>query len=274
MLGPRKEAIVCVSVLIAFLLVAVPASAADPIITTGSEEQPELSDASGDVEYEDHYTGPQDHDYLDILAAWIDYDNQTDRVAFHLKVADASLLEDPPTGWSIGCNVKGTMTTSDGPTGTITYGWYRDANGTSYTIFRFEPPDSAPSTNFQSQDIPHAYQERLAEPGYFNFSAEREVVAQFGNAFSNPHATCQERNALSSASQLTSLYWNRDDGESTASYSFAALQPASVDNDEDPFAGTSPGAPTTTPGDASPGLSIFALLVVGLASAWRASRRP
>ncbi len=275
MLGPRNETVVCVSALLASLLLAVPVSVADPITTTGSEEMPELSDASGDVDYEDHYTGPQDHDYLDILASWIEYDNRTDQVAFHLKVADASLLQDPPDGWYISCSVEGTMTTSEGPTGSLSYGWYRDANGTSNTYVHFRPPDSSPATNFGGQELAHAYNETLSEPGYFGFQVDRNDVLQFGNALNNPHATCQEIYAPWQMSPgLTKLYWNRDDGESTASYSFAALQPASVEDDEDPFAGTSPRAPTTTPGDASPGLSILALLVVGMVLAWRASKRP
>lgn len=267
-----QATVVYLVVFAAVSLAAVAAAASDPTDTTGTEEMPELSDASGDVAYEDHYTGPQDHDYLDILAAWIEYDNQTDQVAFHLKVSDASLLQDPPDGWSISCAVEGTMTNADGPTGTITYGWAHRTNGTSYTVLRFEPPDSAPAVNLRPQDISHIYEKELDEPGYFRFWAQREAVIQFGNAFNNPHATCQETYPLSDASQLSKLYWNRDDGESTASYAFAALEPAAAADEQDPFASASPTSPTSTSTNASPGLPLVVALLVAWVLVWRTSR--
>src|SRR5688572_25995075 len=82
---------------IGFLVIVVVAfvpSVATAQILFGTEDLPELPDDADDVYYMP--TSSQTGDYLDLTAAWFEYENATDSIVLTIRTANGETLADSP----------------------------------------------------------------------------------------------------------------------------------------------------------------------------------
>lgn len=265
----------------------VPTVSAQNGLILGTEDLPELPDGVNDVQYDPLYNGPRDHAYIDLVAAWFDHDPVSDEVIFTMKVSDATALASTLDGWWPECRVLGALRQGEEVTGRLRFEWGRAPNGTVDHRVRVDSTESpTPGSVPNGRALKHAYNERLAEPGYFEFRVARADLLQDGELFENPTAVCLEWYAPHAGQgvigpALAPLYTNQDDAESQAAYSFKDLRRArGPDGVKDPIealpetATQMPSEPSAAESDATPGLPFaMALLAISAALSTRSRTR-
>ena len=267
------------------ILLAIPTVAADPLLL-GTEDLPELPDSVNDVAYDPLYTGPKDHGYVDLVAAWFSYDGAKDEITFNLKVADASPLEAGLSGWFPGCQVVGDLASDDGPKGAMRFYWSQDFDEKRFSLVEFDPdPNSSPVTpvSERARSLEHTFIVELEEPGYFRFVLARSTLLQIADRFHEPRAACVEYYSPHAEGTPigpagSPIYTNRDDAESESVYSFAEQRRLNAPDGtlEEPMLASSTTSPTTdetTPADNGSDTAGFglvaAVVVLAALASWR-----
>ncbi|HEX9816271.1 MAG TPA: hypothetical protein VGB18_04770 [Candidatus Thermoplasmatota archaeon] len=192
----------------------------------GTEELPELP-AAGPVTYGPLYGGPQDHEYLRILAGWFGYENVTDTVVWNLKITDATKITRVRSDWSVSCVMRGNLTTDGAIVGNLAYAWGQRPNGSTSHGVRYSPGDSsAVSESVQARELPHEFLIRIEAPGYLRFDVNRTTLLQLGDQLQDPAGYCWELYApFYDQTALTGQYnYARADSFSHAAYSFRELR--------------------------------------------------
>ena len=249
--GPALAARVVLWAVLMFCL-GVPAAA---MASMGTELDPELIDPNGDVTYDRAYAGPKPLPYLDVLVGWIDHDNLTDQLLFHLKTGDARSLERRTGDNMYGCGLSGDLVLDGAKHGTFDAGWVKDAGKTtlrSGASFR-EAEDFVPTPIHQT------FSSTFGENGYYSWAINRSELMHFGDIIEQLRGTCDERGSPSQ--YFLQLYINRDDSASKSAYSFRELRRLTKpDGAKDPIEAYDPAmeASPTSSSDETPSFQIAA----------------
>ena len=211
-------------VLLASLLM-LPSGVAQRGWILGTEEIPELPDASGDVEYDPLYTGAKDHAYIDMLAAWFSYENQTDKITATIKTANGQQLASAPAGWEVSCRFSGNVSAEGAVQGALSFRWVKPYNASDLrTSVSWDPtPNQTVVSQGGNRQLRHDFSADFSQPGYFRFSTDRLQLLQLGDSFDAPTGGCFEFYALR-AGVYTGVMSNSDPANSKAAYSFVELR--------------------------------------------------
>lgn len=190
----------------------------------GSEDLPEVPDATGDIQYHPLYVGSKDHAYLDFTAGWFEYDTAADLVKVTIRTADARNVGSVAPGWQIGCSVSGNLTVDGEFIGRLYFGWSRAANSSELVSFVSWERGQADFATDDSGLLPHDFEATLDEPGYFRVWVGRDRLQALGHHFETPIGSCYEVQPVPvPASTPTPVFnpaYNVDDAPSEAIYSF------------------------------------------------------
>lgn len=240
----------------------------------GTPDDPELADPEGDVSYGATYLGPQDMDYLDILAAWFAFNATDDQVSFTLRVQDATELSDPPDDFRIECRIQGNFTAGGSELGVVTFRWLSGGKGSPVTE---NVTYSRSESEFETTPIPHSFELNASEPGEFRYHIDRERLLNYGEAIENLRGRC---NAIQWApGGYFTMGGGSDDARGSKAYVMTDLEPerpqtnegaedANETNESRPGEASAPSE--GTPGPAG---GILVLTVAASALLWRV-RRP
>lgn len=262
-----------------FLILAVgivfvaPASGSS-VLLAGEDRAPErvLEDECCNVKYDQLHTGTQDHDYLDFLAAWLDYHNSTDRLTLTVNVSDATRLENPSHDFLVGCLVNADTWVDDVQTGSVTWDWVLNpllGGGVQWLHSASWQAEDDASAQFEQRNISlaHEFTANLETPGTFSWVIDRAPVAQRADEFRVFSALCYEWYRPGGQPPLPvfyrPLYENRNDA--VASTEYRLPQPARVEGFDEDEASPSPIEPTQRSREATPSpgawLAILGLLI-------------
>ncbi len=227
---------------LSLVLLASPVAA---VTWLGTESAPEITDDAGDVMYDERYVGPRDHDYLDVLAAWTEYDDRSDQLIFIVKVGDLRALEHPDPDWEARCTFGGDTIRDGTRVGSLSvYTQVMRAGALESFVELQDSAESGPPTR-----IPHEFTPQFDAPGYLRFGIARTAFLEFGTALANIGLRCSELyypgRAVAPAS--ASLSFNQDDTDGGLSVDLAALAPTRSEDEPPGPAETSaetPASPT------------------------------
>ena len=256
---------------------AFPAAQAQRGLILGTEDLPELIDAGDDVSYDPTYPGAQDHDYLDLTAAWLSHDPDAGVVFLNLKVADASMLAETGTaGWVIQCQFGADMFAEGMRTGRLLYYWTKDHQASEVRSGVDWTPSETGNVNVGDTrpDVKHTFASKLAEPGYFVFGITQQQLLLFGDELSNMSATCYE--VFDPTTEVGFLFNNGDSGSSEGSYSVKELrQTKRHDGSFDPIERlpTETVAPSTDESETGSTPGVGAAIVLALVAVLPLARR-
>lgn len=165
----------------------IPAASAIP--PAGTAEQPELVDEPGDVTYHPLYLGTQDRLHLDVLAGWMDYDQERDRFGMHFKLADWSELTKRVSGHYLDCNLYGNMTIGGTVVGQVEFLVGKQPRAEELNVRAiFSDERNA------DLDLDAEVELVFAAPGFAHFSIERERLQMFGEEIRDFNSRCLEAN--------------------------------------------------------------------------------
>lgn len=251
--------------LVAATLICAPTASARGLLF-GTEDIPELPDASDDVAYDPLYVGEQNHAYVDLLASWFSYDNDTDRIEVTIKTASGDVDEFADT-WDVSCAVYGAVVTDGQSAGNVWFAWskwYDEPDLRSFVFFDTDTQSGAVGVSSGLRQIDHTFEAESGKPGYFRFFVPREPLLLLGDELRDPQGHCDETFSTRGP-VMTTLMENRDEAHSSAAYSFAEhRRTRSPDGLADPIEKlpTQPTETATTPSDetSTPGLGVVSLL--------------
>lgn len=262
-------------------VVLLPAAQAQSGWILGTEADPEIIDAAGNVEYSPLYAGSRDHDYLDILKAWLAHDPVADNLTLTLQVQDAAMLEKPNPEYPAYCSFAGEVWAEEELRGQLSFSasFYASLAGPSYTehAVAWRPHrDGA----FAADPVPlrHEFQATFREPGHYFWSADRATIANFGDELRTMSAYCGETYQPGGVPTIYTTYSNHNSASSSAVYSFRDLRrvvgPDGRPDDLDSLNSQLPPVQTSgsaAPDEASPalGVALVAVVLAGAAVAWR-----
>jgi hypothetical protein len=209
------------------LLVAtflLPTIAAQPLLL-GTEELPELP-ASGPPQYATTYTGPKDHDYLQILAGWFAFDDAADEITWTLKVPDGKAYASPPEDYLLRCLVEANITRGEERVGFLSIDWVHngDRADSRVTFSRAQGVSGGP-TQYTSEDVAHRFDARLGSPAYLEYRILRPDLLAFGDEIRDFVGHCEEfYYPLEYAALAADATTNSAASKSDAVYSFTELR--------------------------------------------------
>lgn len=175
------------AILVAGMLIVLPAAAGGPGLIFGSEELPELPDPADDVRYGPTYTGEQNHTYLDLQAAWFNYSAQSDEVILTMKTGNATSLLSPPPSYTIACTVNGTVAGNE-----LRIEWRRWANQSTLRSQVMFVTKTGAGATIDNRLLKHEFEAELGDPGYFRFAIPRLDLLNLGERFEAPRGLCRE----------------------------------------------------------------------------------
>ncbi len=270
---------VCLAALI------LPNAASQSGIILGTEELPELP-PSGPPTYGAAYTGARDHTYLEIMAGWFSYENDTDEIVWTLKTADGRGYANPSADWSIACSARGNVT--GGSPGSLRFGWGRGAgeDGRPFVSFTYAAGNSGGVGQTTGDSIDHRFASRLEEPAYFEFRVNRSDLLHYGAQVEDFYGRCSETYTPSPEVGVVTGQTMPNYAESTskAIYSFLELRRVQApDGSLDPIEKLEranqtvvPSVTTTAPSEGTPTMGLaatmLALALIGFAG--RQFRKP
>lgn len=247
---------------------------ATAVAADGTEDRPELMDPEADVEYYAGYVGPQNHDYLDVLAGWFAYENETDSLLLTFKLRDATRLSEQTNDWYLSCIFYADVTAAGEARGFINATWKKDPGAplTGGVSFRHADRD------FAAVHLTGEVFATFTAPGYVLFRVPRTELLQFGDELGNLAGSCAEVYAPAGAIPILTAN-NIDRADSDGAYSIAELRRTRFANgtaDEAPTPTIPENGPTQT--DEAGATSGPTWLVVAvtfiIAAAWRRQRQP
>ncbi len=252
-----------------FQVLAIPDAAA------GSEQAPEIV-GTGEVVYDVAYPGPKDHDYLGIVAGWVEFDSQADAIAFNLKGVDYSIFaRAPPSDSTIICIMNATVFLETEFQGYLVFRLLNDYHADH---FRTENDLNLFNPNRSPIPIRQAPLGTFAKPGYLQWHVDRNLMLNYADEFSQFFAHCNEqyfpdqypRNPVMPSGPIQNY---GDSNMSSARFSISNLTPARGNDTGDilPGRGTV-GTGDTEPAAGSPSPPWLAILMV-VAGASLAKRR-
>ncbi len=249
------------------LILLAPAASAQALLL-GTEEIPELPDASDDVTYDPLYVGDRNHGYVDLLASWFSYDNDTDRIEVTVKSASGD-VDEFADNWDVSCAVYGAVVTDGQSAGNVWFTWrksYDEPEIGSSVFFDTNPENQAVGVAPGFRHLDHTFEAEPGKPGYFRFFVPREALLLFGDELRHPQGYCGETFTIRGPA-MTTVMENRDEAQSSAAYSFAEhRRTRSPDGVDDPIEKlpTDPveAAPTSDRKASTPGIGLIAMLAV------------
>jgi len=211
------------------MLLAAVFGAANASADEGSEEKPHVADAAGNVHYSTFYAGSRDHDYLDVIAVWLQFNKRNDTIRVTFKVADTRLLEKPSPDWSVQCQLR-----SD-------FMQWGDRVGSALAQLRYFPFEGRLVSNVTLQmsnpqrfvAVEHSFVITYRAMGAFSFEFARQPLLFLGDEFRNFDAACIE---IFSPFGMPTPIFNDNYVQSRANYTFGDLKPLPAPN-----AGSEPG---------------------------------
>lgn len=206
----------------------IPLASAEAPLVLGTEDLPELPDAAGDVTYSPAYLGGN-ASYLDLTAAWWDFDNATDEVRFTFRMTSTERLAMSPSGLEASCLVTANITAEEKMVGYIQYIWTQPANHSdleTYVLYTEWDGVSA-TTGGEIAWIQHKFTSELGTPAYLSLAVDRAEYLSRGDAVEKPFAECRETiepMPLRPESQRQGVDLASDRATSEAAYSFQELR--------------------------------------------------
>lgn len=219
----------------------------------GTEDDPELADPAGNVEYSPLYTGPQDRHHVDLLAGWFEYLPDNDTIMISLKVQEFEDVIQRTEGWSLFYEFLGNLTYGgeDERALYITMGSESDADE-FWTRMRIRTPSG-------DVDVPFDHIIEEGVPGYFRWYVPLDFLLNWGNEVGDFAASAAE---FREPTPGVSTIMNRNPNAfSDAVYSFEGLEPTPVEEESDEFL-TPPESPAESDGAATESATGLGLLVV------------
>jgi hypothetical protein len=259
----------------AILLLGMVTSTAAAAPMAGTEEQPELTDPAGNVNYSAGYVGPKDRSHVDLLAAWYEYAPQNDTVQLTIKVTDLSHLMTAAQDWNWRCNFLSNMT--DGK-GAFVYQVTKLTHGEIHSSLWHYQQVTRSGTAYSGTDgrpIDHTWSASLSEPGYVRMWVNRTEYLRSGFAMQSFYAQCVESMMIPGGPSNVPLpITNANVAGSSGTYDFGALHPADSPEHRDDL--PTRAATASSPADAAKkssglafGIGISVLLIAALSRARR-----
>lgn len=237
----------------------------------GSEEDPEVTNPSGNVKYDPTYTGPHNRHHIDLLAAWWDYNATTDRIIFHWKTVDNSLLADPPTDTAMGCLTGWHLMGAEAWQGNLTLSYGKERGETNFTGHAYiDRKNYTLGTGVRDTIITvgSRFEIAFAAPGYATVAVNRSQVFLYGERVQAPWVVCWESSCIQNPVNCPGRWSNGDFTSRGRGFSFVGLKP--IDQPDvvfDPIEKLDPiyisSAPIQGPPEPTPSPSLFLVLLSG-----------
>lgn len=209
-----------------------------PSATAAQPEDPHVDDEGGDIQYSPAYLGDQNHDYLDVDAAWFAYDSATDEYILTIQVVDATMLAEPPEDWLIEMNMSADIKWKDDTQHGYMEFWWTNADdpGTLSTAVRWNEDELG---GFRFLD--HRFALNDSAPGQGEFRIPRPALLAEGDVLHNFEIRSWEEQPRSDAAP--GMIMNYDNAEDNGNSQFVLTGHGPADDDN----GTVNGG--GTPGD-------------------------
>lgn len=248
-------------VAVAALVVLIPVTSASPNIW-GTEENPELADPPGNVDYSPLHTGGERR-YIDLLAGWFEYDAVNDNLNFTLKVSSLDgVNESTEDGWFVRYEFRGNVSNGADDTGQLQYWVQRShATGTWMRGVDLETPSG-------DVEVPFTFERVDGTPGYFRWYVPMGYLQNWGEQVATFAASAsEERYVLTYA---TTGVLNRNVAQAEGAFIWKDLEPTPVTETDDEFLTPRSGEPTPTTAAESVAVGLAAsAAAVLVAVAWR-----
>lgn len=200
----------------------------------GSEAEPHLVDAEGDVKWAANTDGTA-HEYVDIVAAWLSYSSIDDTVRIVWKTRSNEALATPPRDWLATCWIEAETILAGATNGFFRVEWNHSAGKVGGFLAFMEPSGGG---SFQLRPVNHSMSVAVETPGYFEWSAPRAELLWRAEAIKQLRAFCFEAYAVVDALgslQGSSLPWQSgDQGAGTRGFDLASIVAATNATDERP----------------------------------------
>lgn len=249
-------------VAVAAVVILVPVTSASPNIW-GTEEEPELADPPGNVEYSPLYTGPENRHHVDLLAGWFEYLPENDTIMISLKVQEFEDVIQRTEGWSLLYEFLGNMTYEEDDTRSLYISMGSDSDADEFWT-RVEIRTSSGDV-----EVPFDHTIDSGTPGYFRWYVPLDFLLNWGNKVEGFAASAGEFREPTPG--VSTIIMNRNPNAfSDAVYSFEGLEPLPVNTTDDEFlTPRSPEPTSTTPAESvAAGLAASAGAIL-VAVAWR-----
>lgn len=261
------------------VIVALPAalSLLIPVATAtmGTEELPELTDAEGDVDYDDLHVGPRESKHLDVLSAWFWHDPAGDRIHFTFKVASVENFLSPPRNYRYECTFRALAESPGGP-GALFFGLHNSGGDPMRSVVAYSR-ESRSSYDAVSPRLQHELTMRQESHGYVDYAIDRQRVLNFAEELRDLKADCYEDYQPGPVT----LYTNADASSSKGAYSVAELrrergpdgQPDAIEQFSRTPPATSESATDGSGSTPAPSILLLTLAVTGAIVLRRASKQ-
>jgi hypothetical protein len=242
------------------------AAAAIPLAggVTGTEANPELVDPAGDVNYDIPPDEP--HDYMDILAAWFEYDGSSDRVSTIVKVADVEALNPPPTDWKLTFAMYVGIDLDGEDQGNVAYTWESDPATGNIQAEVFV------QRQVGGEDVPISHVFTGPDEGTIRFSVGRQALLDFGDAFVDQAIVYEESYLVGSVNPGNVKNSDRASGDGIFNlFELAPTGSPPVDELDQPE-GNGTDEATDEPRESTPAPGIVGVVLAATISGWVARR--
>lgn len=243
-------------------LVLVPAASGSPAIW-GTEEDPELADPPGNVQYSPLYTGPHDRDHVDLLAGWFEFFAHNNTLMFTLKVGSFEDVFEEADGWFLLYGFSGNVSNGQQDTATLRYSAVKTSDSTSWgesVNLGREGQNSVP--------VPHGFVFNETTPGYFRWYVPMDYLQNWGVQVAEFEAFASEMQMVAHTAE--SGVFNRNPAQSDDAFVWKDLEPARVNATDDEFLTPRSPEPTSTTAAESVAVGVAASAAAFLvAFAWR-----
>lgn len=249
-----------------FALFAV-AAVAQPVsarVLDGTETAPELTDPANDVHYDPRYVSGAPRPHLDVLSAWILFEETADAFVTTIKMADLSEVERSTASYLYDLRLDADAFVGDVQEGRFGFSVTKSSDGNEFkmnAVFVYTQRSVATPLAVETSAS-------FGNPGYFVFELDRAEMQSRAERLEGFRVLSAEY--YFPVAEVYPVYANYDEGQSGTEFALQEYEPRSVAPEDE--ASKFVAASSTPEEPASPFLG-FAALVVAVSVAAGAVRR-
>lgn len=245
--------------LLTMLLLASATVAAGEIL--GTEDEPELEDPSGNVDYSPLYLSSDDREHIDLLAGWFEYLSENDTLLFTLKVVSLEGWLERTDGWRVLHQFQGNVTNSREDTGQLTYSIQKHSASNSWSENVYLETSSGQA------EVPFAFELEAGAPGYFRWYVPMAYLQNWGVQIGQFTAVAAEEQYVGG---VTTGVLNVNQAQASGSFTWEHFEPSQSNDSTDEHPLTPSESTETSPisDESTAGVGVVLTTTILVSLAW------
>ena len=195
-----------------------------PPPAAGTESEPEVSDAAGNVVYSPLYAGSRDREHIDALAGWFSFHEETDAISFTMKVSSLVDVTARTAGYEVVYLLDTTVSLGDEEVGIIHFENHKGPSSETWTQHVSFARNSAPGTA-ERTELPSTFSAITESPGYMRWMLPAESLRKIGDTAGDFRLVALEDQYVAGGDMGII---NMNEARATTTYEFGSPEPSTA----------------------------------------------